>query len=152
MSSAGAPEIETPLATGGEHFAHGADIGIRGRGPSMDAAFEQAAYALTAVAVDPRAVRPNEEVQIRCEAPDPEVLFFDWINALVAEMSARRMLFGRFEVRIEDTLLEGRAWGELADPARHAPAVEVKGATFTQLRVGPDRERGGWYAQCVVDV
>ncbi|MCZ7685905.1 MAG: archease [Sandaracinaceae bacterium] len=152
MSSAGVPEIAPPLEPRGEHFAHGADIGIRGRGPTMDDAFEQAAYALTAIAVDPRAVRTTDEVRIGCEAPDPEILFFDWINAIVAEMSARRMLFGRFEVRIDDTHLEGRAWGERADPARHAPAIEVKGATFTELRVSPDREHGGWYAQCVVDV
>ena len=33
---------------GWEHFAHGSDIGVRGFGPSMEAAFEQAALALTA--------------------------------------------------------------------------------------------------------
>jgi tRNA nucleotidyltransferase (CCA-adding enzyme) len=34
--------------------------------------------------------------------------------------------------------------------ARHHPAVEVKGATYTALRVAP--EGGGWVAQTVVDV
>lgn len=32
-----------------EHFPHGADIGVRGFGPTMAAAFEQAALAMTAV-------------------------------------------------------------------------------------------------------
>jgi len=34
---------------------------------------------------------------------------------------------------------------------RHAPAVEVKGATFTELAVSEDRP-GLWRAQCVIDV
>ncbi|HET20312.1 MAG TPA: archease, partial [Chromatiales bacterium] len=60
------------------------------------------------------------------------------------------MLFGRFEVRIETGRLRATAWGEPVDQARHQPAVEVKGATLTQLAV---RQEGDlWVAQCVVDV
>jgi tRNA nucleotidyltransferase (CCA-adding enzyme) len=36
------------------------------------------------------------------------------------------------------------------DAARHHPAVEVKGATYTTLRVA--QEGDGWLAQTVVDV
>jgi SHS2 domain-containing protein len=36
------------------------------------------------------------------------------------------------------------------DPVRHEPAVEVKGATYTALRV--QQTDGHWLAQCVVDV
>jgi tRNA nucleotidyltransferase (CCA-adding enzyme) len=35
--------------------------------------------------------------------------------------------------------------------ARHEPAVEVKGATYTALRV-EQLEDGHWLVQCVVDV
>jgi SHS2 domain-containing protein len=37
------------------------------------------------------------------------------------------------------------------DPVRHEPAVEIKGATYTALRV-ERRLDGHWVAQCVVDV
>ena len=60
------------------------------------------------------------------------------------------MLFSRFAVRLHDGGLEGEAWGEPVDAARHQPAVEVKGATYTALRVAP--HEGGWLAQTVVDV
>jgi len=60
------------------------------------------------------------------------------------------MLFGRFEVKLSDHCLDGTAWGEPIDVARHEPAVEVKGATLTCLRVTQDAD--GWIAQCVVDV
>jgi SHS2 domain-containing protein len=61
------------------------------------------------------------------------------------------MLFARFEVCIEDTTLTARAWGEAIDIAKHQPAVEVKGATLTNLAVRRD-DNGNWLAQCVVDV
>ena len=134
-----------------EHFEHQADIGVRGLGPTTDAAFEQAALALTAVLVDPKEVAARQRVDISCEAPDLETLFYDWLNAIVYEMATRSMLFGRYEARIEGNRLRGAAWGEGVDAARHRPAVEVKGATYTSLHVRLD-EGGEWLAQCVVDV
>jgi tRNA nucleotidyltransferase (CCA-adding enzyme) len=134
-----------------EHFAHEADIGVRGIGTSKEEAFEQAAVALTAVILEPQELTGEEVVEVACEAPDDELLLVDWLNALVYQMATRRLLFGRFEVQIDGHRLHARAWGEPIDVARHQPAVEVKGATLTCLRVG--QEAGGaWVAQCVVDV
>jgi tRNA nucleotidyltransferase (CCA-adding enzyme) len=134
-----------------EHFAHDADIGVRGIGATNEEAFEQAALALTAVITDPATLAPLEVVPISCEAPDRELLLVDWLNALVYEMATRRMLFGRFEVRLDDHTMRARACGEKIDVVRHQPAVEVKGATLTCLRVGQEPD-GAWIAQCVVDV
>lgn len=133
-----------------EHFDHGADIGVRGVGPSRAAAFVQAAIALTAVVTDPDTVKDADAVTIACTAPDDEILLIDWLNTLIFEMATRKMLFGRFELRIEDHRLEATAWGEGVDVARHRPAVEVKGATMTGLSAR--REGGVWRAECVVDV
>lgn len=134
-----------------EHFPHGADVGVRGFGRSREEAFEQAALATTAAVTDPGNVAEHDEVEIECDAPDDELLLNDWLNAIVYEMATRGMLFGRFEVRIDDGHLRGRARGEALDPTRHDPAVEVKGATLTSLRVARQSD-GGWVAQCVIDV
>ncbi|MEK0082818.1 archease [Benzoatithermus flavus] len=136
---------------GFEHFAHDADIGVRGYGPSKEAAFEEAARALTAVVTEPEQVRPERAVTIACRAPDDAMLLCDWLNALVLAMAEEGLLFGRFEVHIEGDTLTATAWGEPLDRSRHAPAVEVKGATLTALRVGREPD-GTWVAQCVVDV
>jgi tRNA nucleotidyltransferase (CCA-adding enzyme) len=133
-----------------EHFSHDADIGVRGYGITKAQAFEQAAVALMAVITDPSSVALREAVTIRCEAPDDELLFVDWLNQLIYEMATRRMLFGRFAVILEGKTLAATAWGETADIRRHQPAVEVKGATYTALRVA--QEYGRWLAQTVVDV
>ena len=134
-----------------EHFPHQADIGVRGRGPTPAEAFVQGALALTAVIVPPAEVAAKHPVEVACEAPDLELLFADWLNALVFEMATRQMLFGRFEVRIEGPRLQATAWGEPVDRDRHRPAVEVKGATYTALRVAREPD-GAWVAQAVVDV
>ncbi len=66
---------------------------------------------------------------------DLELLFVDWLNTIIYEIAVRRMLFARFDVRIEGTGLAATLWGEPVDVARHAPACESKGATYTALRV-----------------
>jgi len=133
------------------HFPHEADMGVRGFGATKAEAFEQAALAMTAIITDPATVQTREAVAIHCEAPDDELLFTEWLNALIYEMATRRMIFCRFAVCFEDGHLAGQAWGERIDVARHHPAVEVKGATFTALRVARDGQ-GEWMAQTVVDV
>jgi tRNA nucleotidyltransferase (CCA-adding enzyme) len=134
-----------------EHFEHGADIGVRGLATSKAAAFEQAALALMAVITEPGRVAARDTVKIHCEAADDELLLVAWLNALVYEMAVRHMLFARFQVDINGLRLHAIAAGELLSRERHQPAVEVKGATFTALRVAQD-DNGLWLAQTVVDV
>ena len=133
-----------------EHFPHEADMGVRGFGATKAEAFEQAALAMTAVIADLAAVTPRDAVRIECGAPDDELLLAEWLNSLIYEMATRKMLFSRFAVRLEGAWLTAEAWGERIDVAHHRPAVEIKGATFTALRVAP--KDGGWLAQTVVDV
>ena len=134
-----------------EHFYHQADIGVRGMGPSPAEAFEQGAIAMMAVICDPEKVEPATAVEISCDAPDIELLFVDFLNAIVYEIATRCMLFSRFEVNIDGNALTATVWGEAVDNEKHKTAVEVKAATYTELAVkkGPE---GNYIAQCVVDV
>jgi len=134
-----------------EHFPHQADIGVRGFGATLGQAFEQAAMALTAVITDPASVAPREMIRLSCEAPDAELLLVDWLNTLIYEMATRNMLFSRFEVQLDGNRLTAQAWGEALEVACHHPAVEVKGATYTALKVAQQQD-GSWLAQCIVDV
>jgi SHS2 domain-containing protein len=133
-----------------EHFEHQADMGVRGFGNKPAEAFEQAALAMSAIITDLSLIEPREEVTISCQEPDQELLFADWLNALVFEMSTRNMLFSQFEVFIENGHLKARARGEPIDVKRHQPTVEIKGATYTELAV--HRSQDQWVAQCIVDV
>jgi SHS2 domain-containing protein len=135
-----------------EHFEHRADMGVRGFGRDMAEAFAQAAVAMTAIITDPAGVQPEQRIHLACTETDPELLFFDWLNRVIFEMATRGMLFSRFDVHIGDNgELQAEILGEAVDRARHTPAVEIKGATFTELSV-KQRTDGSWVAQCVVDV
>ncbi len=134
-----------------EHFEHEADIGIRGVGRSPAEAFEQAALAMTAVIVELEKVEAADTVDLLLEGADLELLFVDWLNAILYEMGRRNMLFSRFEVSLAGPRLTARIRGEPVNPARHQPAVEVKGASYGGLRV-VHRPDGAWSAECIVDV
>jgi SHS2 domain-containing protein len=134
-----------------EHFPHQADVGLRGIGATLEQAFEQAALALTAAVTDPQSVAPREMLDITCMAPNAELLLVDWLNSLIFEMVTRNMLFSRFEVHLQDSRLNAKAWGEALQVERHQPAVEIKGATYTALKVMQQQD-GSWLAECVVDV
>lgn len=79
--------------------------------------------ALTAVITDPASVKADKAVAIHCEAPDNELLFADWLNALIYEMATRNMLFSKFKVKISNLRLLGKAWGETVTISKHSPAV-----------------------------
>jgi len=134
-----------------ELFSHPADIGIRGVGPTREAAFAQAAIALTAVITDPKKVEPREAVNVVCQEDDDELLFMKWLAALLYEMDTRKMLFSRFEIEPIAGGLRATIWGEPVDVDKHEPAVEVKAATYAGLKVEKD-QAGNWLAQCIVDV
>jgi SHS2 domain-containing protein len=134
-----------------EHFAHAADIGVRGFGETKEQAFEQAALAAIAVMTDVATVQGAEMIRVTCEAPDDELLLVDWLNAVVFEIATRKMLFNRFIIQIDGQRLQAELWGEKIDVERHQPCVEIKGATCTEARVFQQKD-GSWVARCVVDV
>ena len=134
-----------------EHFDHAADIGVRGIGRSLQEAFEQAALAMTAVVCSLQSIEPASPIHLQCQDNDPELLFVDWLNSIIFEMATRNMLFSRFKVDINGATLQATAWGERVDVTRHQPAVEIKGATYTALRVGQNQQ-GQWVAETVIDV
>lgn len=134
-----------------EHYPHQADVGVRGIGATKAEAFEQAALALTAVVAELETVEPSEPFEISCEAENDELLLVEWLSRIVYEMSARRMLFSRFDVFVGEKHLKARIWGESIDAGKHRPAVEVKAVTYYDLAVTRSAD-GQWIAQCVVDV
>ena len=107
--------------------------------------------ALTAVVTDPAGVQSLETRRRECKAPDLEALFYEWMNDVIYEMSAQRLLFGHFAVGIESGRLQAVLKGEIAVAERHEPAVEIKGATYTELNVAQQPD-GLWCAQCIVNV
>lgn len=137
------PALETA------YFEHGADIGVVGRGPTLEDALVAAAAATFAIMVHPAQVRPLARVAIAFEETDPEYALVRWLNGLLAEARAHGLALAQFRLARTGDCWRGEALGE---PWREnfTRGTEVKGATLTALAVTemPD----GWEARCVVDV
>lgn len=133
-----------------ETFEHGADIGIRGKGKSLEEAFANGAKALFSLMFELSSVKTKRQIEISCSAPDLDMLFVTWLNRLIALADVDNLALSEFDVTINGLELKATAKGEPIDPEKHDPGVEVKGATFTMLTVC--EENGQFIAQCVVDV
>ncbi|GIW05537.1 MAG: hypothetical protein KatS3mg060_0342 [Dehalococcoidia bacterium] len=131
------------------YFDHDADIGVIGRGDSLEAAFVAAAEGMFALMVNLDAVRPTTSVQFTFDEPDHELALVVWLNRLLAEARAAGLVFGRFRLTRDGSHWTGEASGEpwRADLER---GVEVKGATLTALAV--EQRNGSWEARCILDV
>jgi len=134
-----------------EHYPHDADMGVRGIGNTLDQAFEQAMLALTAIIVDPDQLKDEKQIHIQCSSDDIELLFTDWLNEIIYHMATDHLLFHRAKIKITNGVLNAQLWGEVINVDKHQPTVEVKGATFTTLKV-EQLENNEWLAQTVVDV
>jgi SHS2 domain-containing protein len=134
-----------------ETFEHTADLGLRVRAPGLDTLFAEAAACLfSAIVDDLGTVRPAQRLDVKIDGADREYLLFDWLRELLYLFDSRHLLLCRFEARVGDGGLEGAAWGEPFDPARHALAHEVKAITYHGLKVG--RAGDGWLAEVIVDI
>ncbi len=131
------------------YFEHDADMGIVGRGVSIEEAFENAAKAVFAMMTNPAQVALHEKVDIEFEEADAELALVTWLNLLLGQARSRGLIFGRFQLRRDGALWSGWAEGE---PWRDGleRGVEAKGATLTGLAV--TQRDGAWEARCVVDV
>lgn len=139
----------SPRAAGHAYFEHGADVGIVGRGASLEEAFESAARAVFSVMTDLHEVKELATVALEFEEADLELALVRWLNLLLALARERGLALARFWIERDGVRWRGGAAGE---PWREGleRGVEVKGATLTMLSV---RETGGtWEARCVVDV
>jgi SHS2 domain-containing protein len=132
-----------------DYFEHDADIGVIGRGATLEQAFESAAAATFAIMADAASLREVLEVEVSFVEDDVEFALVRWLNALIGSARERGAVYRRFALSRQESRWFGRAWGERwRDDLERG--VEVKGATLTMLSV--EATEAGWEARCVVDV
>lgn len=137
------------LAPSPSYFEHDADIGIIGRGTTIEEAFETAAQAVFAIVTHLDTVQPKAAVKVEFEEADPELALVTWLNLLLGKAREQGMVFSRFHVQHQDSKWRAEALGEKWHPGLER-GVEVKGATLTMLSV---KQTGAtWEARCIVDV
>ena len=131
------------------YFEHDADYGIVGRGPKLEAAFENAAAAMFAIMNTRGETGGDVEVAVEFDEPDPEFALVEWLNRLLAASREENALLTEFSLRRDGARFRGHARGRRWRPGEDR-GTEVKGATLTALAV--KESASGWEARCVVDV
>lgn len=140
-----------------ETFEHGADIGIRGYGKTIEEAFSnilKALFSLVTENINFDSLSVVKKFEISLEAETLDELLVVFINRILTLFALEGVIFKDFEGKIVfengKIRLEGYVGGEDFDPETYGLGVEVKGATFTLAKV--EKISDEWMVQCVVDV
>jgi protein archease len=131
------------------YFDHDSDIGVVGRGETLERCLEAAAEATFAIMADPGRIEPKERVRVDFTEADHEFALVAWLNGLLAAAREHGLALSRFRLEREADRWHGEAWGAPWQPGGDR-GTEVKGATLTMLSVA--EKDGAWEARCVVDV
>ncbi len=137
------------LAQSPPYFEHDADIGIIGRGATLEQAFEAAAQAVFGIVTQLEKVQPETMIAIEFEEADRELALVTWLNLLLGKARELEMVFGRFHLRCQGNQWQAEVSGEKWRDGLER-GVEVKGATLTMLSVRQAETM--WEVRCIVDV
>jgi SHS2 domain-containing protein len=141
--------MTTPAGSAGfELLEHTADVGIRARGPSLEAVFEQATLGLAEVLGAWRR-GPGEPAEVAVGPGDPGGVLVDWLQEVLWLHESRQAALTGVRV---DRAGEAGAAGQvgLAGPGGPFDGTPVKAVTYHQLRVA--RDGPGWLAEVYLDV
>lgn len=132
-----------------------ADVAFEATGASVEEMFRSAAEAVTCAMVEHLdAVERKEQVLIRVEESDLEMLLFDFLQEFIYFKDARRLLLVVEALKIDlnstPLTLSAKARGEKLDPERHPLLTDVKAVTMH--RFGIEQTDDGWKATVVLDI
>lgn len=130
-----------------EEVEHTADWAFRAFGKTPAELFENAAYAMFALAGticdDPPVLTRDVEVS----GADRETLLVNWLNELLYWQETALETYDRFEIlELSDTRLRARVHGRPLGEVKKL----IKAATFHNLAI--ENDGGRWQATVVVDV
>ena len=139
-----------------EYKDHPGEAWLVGIGDTLAEAFAEGAKALFQLMVEVERIDSQISTEIDVQSDRLDTLYVAWLNALIVRKDADGLVYGRFdpleihEIDGDEYRLTATAWGEPLDPERHDPKVDVKAATYSELRC--ERTKRGYEAECVVDL
>lgn len=126
---------------------HTADVQVRCWGQSIQEAFNQAAYGLTAtITPDLKKISQIVEKKIKIEAEDKYALLFDFLSEFLFIFDVEGLVFSSIDVlyinKINDKYeLEAILKGEKFDRNKHEYGTEVKAITYSYMQIEESKEK-----------
>lgn len=132
-----------------EELPHQADVRVRVRAEDCNALFAEAARAMFSimyVACDAGEV----ERRISVTSDDIQSLLIDFLSELLFVSEVDRVVFSSFDVTVTGTSLTATARGEPFSAEKHLGGMEVKGISYSGLKIARDGE--GFCSEILFDV
>ena len=130
-----------------------ADCAMDIEGRSLDDVFETAAAALARLMVDPATLAITVERTVSLEAPEVDMLLYDWLSEMIFLKDRDSQVFPHARVRVGGDgpyRLAAGIQGGTIEPGRTALGADPKAVTFHQFALQP--VDGGWRARVVIDI
>ena len=130
-----------------------ADCAIDVEGADLGDVFETAARALADVMVDCTTVRTTMRRTIALEAPELDLLLYDWLSELIFRKDRDGEVYTRTKVTVDGSgpfRLAAEVEGGILDPAHAALRADPKAVTLHQFAL--ERTDAGWRARIVIDI
>jgi len=116
---------------------HTADVGVKAFGKSIADCFSCAAKGMFDIITDSSKIEEKGEYKIKLHSEDLEQLLVDFLSELLFLHSSRNLVFGFFDVSIDQDTgeLSASIKGESYDLKKHQYGVEIKAVTYHMLQV-----------------
>jgi SHS2 domain-containing protein len=132
-----------------EELDHTADIRLRVRSPSAESLFAETALAMMKIVYG--VSRPGEEARtIELGAGNTENLLLDFLSEVLFLSEVENLVFSTVNVHITGNSLTALLTGEPFDPERHRGGTEIKGVSYSGLRIVKEDE--GYVLDILFDV
>ncbi len=118
---------------------HTADVMIRVSAPSYEELFTEAARALMTVMYGVTA-EGTACCEVSVDSADPEGLIHDFLSEVLFLSEVNSIVFFAGTIRIRDNTIRGTLCGETFDPAKHRGGSEVKGISYSGLKIVKEHE------------
>lgn len=134
-----------------ELIEHTADVGVKAYGKSIADCFSCAAKGMFDIITDSSNIEEKGEYTLKLKSEDLEQLLVDFLSELLFLHSSRNLVFGFFDVSIDQDKVELSASikGESFDLTKHQYGVEIKAVTYHMLQV---HNESPLYVQVLFDI
>ena len=130
------------------YFDHDTNIGIIGRGETIESCFVDVARALFSLLADVDQVHLTNIITFEFEANDHESALITWLNLLLKKSAEHQLVFGDFRLIHEGNIWKATVSGEKW-LNKEANSIVIKTATRTLLSI--EKHNHQWEARCVMD-
>lgn len=136
---------------GYEILDHTADVRVRIDGETFKAFLKNGALALMNLITDRAYVKSQEKIGFEVEAETGEELLIKMLGEILYINRVRDMVFHDVELEMTGKYkVKGKLLGEKFDPERHELELDIKAATYHNLKIQRVNDR--FIAEVVFDI